>query len=59
MKQTVNPKEFFSNLNSYPNKQLGQNFINKPKPFPGLESGPIRSQEPPLKHFDNGNVQML
>lgn len=29
------------------------------KPFPGLESGPIRSQEPPLKHFDNGNVQML
>ena len=27
MKQTVNPKEFFSNLNSYPNKQLGQNFI--------------------------------
>jgi hypothetical protein len=29
------------------------------KPFPGLESGPIRSQEPPLKHFDNGNVMML
>tara|TARA_R110000744_G_scaffold300966_1_gene410097 strand:+ start:1641 stop:2570 length:930 start_codon:yes stop_codon:yes gene_type:complete len=29
------------------------------KPFPGLESGPIRSQEPPLKHFDNGNVEML
>ena len=29
------------------------------KPFPGLESGPIRAQEPPLKHFDNGNVMML
>ena len=29
------------------------------KPFPGLESGPIRSQEPPLKHHDNGNVMML
>jgi len=27
MKNTVNPKEFFSKLNSYPNKQLGQNFI--------------------------------
>jgi len=29
------------------------------KPFPGLEIGPIRSQEPPLKHHDNGNVMML
>ena len=29
------------------------------KPFPGLESGPVRSQEPPLKHADNGNVRML
>lgn len=29
------------------------------KPFPGLESGPVRAQEPPLKHFDNGNVEML
>ena len=29
------------------------------KPFPGLESGPIRAQEPPLKNFDNGNVMML
>ena len=29
------------------------------KPFPGLESGPLRSQEPPLKHADNGNVLML
>lgn len=29
------------------------------KPFPGLESGAIRAQEPPLKHHDNGNVQML
>lgn len=27
MKTTVNPKEFFSNLKTYPNKQLGQNFI--------------------------------
>ena len=27
MKNTVNPKEFFSNLNSHPSKQLGQNFI--------------------------------
>lgn len=27
MKNTVNPKEFFSNLKSYPSKQLGQNFI--------------------------------
>jgi len=29
------------------------------KPFPGLESGPVRQQQPPLKHFDNGNVMML
>ena len=29
------------------------------KPFPGLESGPIRAQEPPLKHNDNGNVLMF
>jgi hypothetical protein len=29
------------------------------KPFPGLESGPIRAQEPPLKHADNGNVRMF
>jgi len=29
------------------------------KPFPGLESGPIRAQEPPLKHDDNGNVLMF
>ena len=29
------------------------------KPFPGLESGPLRAQEPPLKHADNGNVMML
>jgi len=29
------------------------------KPFPGLESGPMRAQEPPLKHHDNGNVMML
>jgi hypothetical protein len=29
------------------------------KPFPGLESGPIRAQEPPLKHADNGNVLMF
>ncbi len=27
MKNTVNPKEFFSNLSSHPSKQLGQNFI--------------------------------
>ena len=29
------------------------------KPFPALESGPVRAQEPPLKHADNGNVRML
>lgn len=27
MNNKVNPKEFFSNLNSHPSKQLGQNFI--------------------------------
>lgn len=27
IKTTVNPKEFFSNINSHPNKKLGQNFI--------------------------------
>lgn len=29
------------------------------KPFPGLESGPLRAQEPPLKLADNGNVRMF
>jgi len=29
------------------------------QPFPGISSGPVRSQQPPLKHFDNGNVEML
>jgi len=29
------------------------------KPFPSLDIGPVRAQEPPLKHHDNGNVQML
>ncbi len=28
-------------------------------PFPGLSIGPIRSQSPPLKHDDNGNVLMF
>ena len=28
-------------------------------PFPGLSIGPIRQQGPPLKHYDNGNVQMF
>lgn len=29
------------------------------KPFPGLESGPVRSQFPPLKYNDNGNTLMF
>lgn len=29
------------------------------KPFPGLESGPVRAQFPPLKFNDNGNTLMF
>jgi len=29
------------------------------KPFPGLESGPVRAQFPPLKYNDNGNTLMF
>lgn len=29
------------------------------RPFPSLSIGPVRPQQPPLKHFDNGNVEML
>jgi len=27
--------------------------------FPSLASGPVRSQQPPLRHYDNGNVEMF
>lgn len=29
------------------------------KPFAGITSGPVRAQQPPLRHFDNGNVRMF
>jgi len=29
------------------------------KPFAGITSGPVRPQQPPLRHFDNGNVRMF
>ena len=58
---TLASRQMVSNVDAFGDASVDAPdwFKSVVRPFPSLSIGPVRPQQPPLKHFDNGNVEML